>query len=58
MLRKKIVNTLDYEVIDFLLDSGADINIRDRKRNLTVIDYSAELGDFEIIKHIRKKLET
>lgn len=53
--KTKIVNTRDYKVVDFLLDTGADINIRDRKRNWTIIDYLGEIDDNELIEHIKQK---
>jgi ankyrin repeat protein len=37
--KTKVIETNDYEVLDFLLESGADINKRDFKNSWTVLQY-------------------
>ena len=43
--KTKCFFTQDYSFLERILDLGADVNLRDRKRNWTVLKYVEEKGD-------------
>jgi ankyrin repeat protein len=46
--KTKSLNTCKYDFLDFLITQGADINMRDKKRGWSVLQYVEEAGDMEM----------
>lgn len=51
--KSKIIGTQNYQTLNYLLDHGADPSRKDLKRNWTILDYIQELGDQDLINHIK-----
>ena len=51
--KSKIIGTQNYQTLNYLLDNGADPTRKDLKRNWTILDYIQELGDQDLINHIK-----
>lgn len=53
--KTKCLDNRNFAFLDFVLGLGADINLRDKKRNWTVLDYVKDIGDEEMISYLISK---
>lgn len=51
--KTKCLGTRDYEILDFLLANGADINHRDNKSGWTVLQYVQDAGDMHLAEYLK-----
>lgn len=52
--KTKVLETGDYTLLDCLLEAGADVNLRDNKRDWTVLQYVQELKHTEMENYFIK----
>lgn len=53
--KTKVFQNSNYEILDFLLDRGAEINKRDTVNNWTVLDYVKAKGDDRMVAYLEAK---
>lgn len=53
--KTKVRETRDYSLLDYLLQKGADINIRDYKKGWTVLQYVQDSGQVEMEQYLIDK---
>ena len=51
--KNKVIGTKNYQVLNYLLNKGADPYQRDYKNHWSIFEYIAELGDQDLINHIK-----
>ena len=53
--KTKVLENNNYAFLDFLIQSGANLNLRDRKNNWTVLQYAKELKNPTLVKYLISK---
>lgn len=53
--KTKSLENRNFAFLDFVLSLGANINLRDSKKNWTVLDYVKEIGDAEMVSYLMNK---
>lgn len=53
--KTNLLHTGNYELLDYLIQKGADIHLKDKVNNWTILDYILEKGDIHMHQYLTQK---
>lgn len=53
--KTKVLENQNYEILDFLIEKGANINAKDYKNNWTVLNYVKQTNNQQLINYLTNK---
>jgi len=53
--KTKVLENNNYFFLDLLIERGADINLKDKKNNWSVLDYAKQLNNITLVNYLISK---